>query len=461
MTNISFVGRVSELESLSNFGDFFFILVKGRRRIGKTLLLRKAFPDAVYIFVWPNKSIEWIIEKICSEYGFPQFKNFVSLLEYLSDSGKKIILDEFQNFLGVDRSVYGEIQYIIDQRKISGKPLKLAVAGSSYSLMNKIFSDVAAPLYGRRTQELYLDHLPLRELFFWIGRSFEDFVLLWSVFEGVPYYYELLYKQSSVDDNLIRLFFSKESLLQDEGSAIVSLEFGADSKTYSTILSTIAYGKTKLGEISGVFNNKPNVAVKYIDLLRKEFHLVMRSTPLTDNPLRSKDSRYEINDNFLSFWFLFIDRQRGYIEQERFGELRDNFRKNFSGFVGHKFEKFIKILIKQYLIFGEEFVNVGRQWGVVKNGTVSTPYEIDIVAYNDSRCIFCECKWQENIGATEIIMSLVNTAANVPMPQRNIEYALFAKSFKKKIKSYNGYNVYCYDLKDLEKILKTAKNVSE
>src|SRR3989344_4907778 len=141
MENIKFIGRDKELKKI-------------KKIIGNTLLLRKAFPDAVYIFVWPDKSLGWICQEICKENNLPELKNIKDILNYLLDQNKLIILDEFQNFLNIDKSVYGEIQKIIDDRKINNKFLKIAVAGSSYSLMNKVFNDSASPLYGRRTNEI-------------------------------------------------------------------------------------------------------------------------------------------------------------------------------------------------------------------------------------------------------------------------------------------------------------------
>ena len=68
MTNIQFIGREEELAKLKEISKAnFFLIVRGRRRIGKTSLLKKAFEQAVYIFVWPDKSIDWILEQISEE----------------------------------------------------------------------------------------------------------------------------------------------------------------------------------------------------------------------------------------------------------------------------------------------------------------------------------------------------------------------------------------------------------
>jgi len=454
MINIQFIGREEEIANLRELVEGnFFLIVRGRRRIGKTSLLRKVFGQAVYIFVWPDKSIDWILEQISEEYRFPRFKNFGSLLEYLFEQNKMVIVDEFQNFLNVDKSIYGEVQEIIDRRKQEGKAFRLAIAGSSYSLINKVFYGSASPLYGRKTNEINLGNLDIQSLFKEMEVSLEEFIELWSVFEGVPYYYELIELKKTACDNIFDLILSQNSQLKDEGKSILSVEFGKDSKTYNTVLTAISEGKTKLNEIASLFNNKKNEAVKYIDMLRKDFNLVRKLTPLTENPAKSRIGKYEINDNFLSFWFYFYDKNRFYIEQERFDEIRDFFNNQFNSFVGKKFEKFVIQLFKTKKILPEfGFNRVGNQWGKCEGGT----YEIDIAAINvKDEILFGECKWRENVNALEILNELEKKAKYVlwNKAKRKEIFAVFAKSFSKKAKEFEGRKVYCFDLKDLKKAL--------
>lgn len=464
MRNIKFLNRVKELGNVKDISsNNFFLVVKGRRRIGKTTFLKKCFSEAVYIFVWPNKSLKWINQKISEENKIPYFVNFSDILNYLFDKKQIVIIDEFQNFLSVDKSVYGEIQKIIDERK-KEKFIKIAVAGSSYSLMNKVFNNIASPLYGRRTAEITLSHLPIKELYNELKIDIEKFFKLWSVFEGVPYYYELFDYKISAEENLKKLFLEKDALLYDEGKAVLSVEFGQDSKTYNTTLSTIAEGKTKLNEISSLFDNKKNETIKYLNILRKEFKLIKRLVPILTDPKKSKEGRYKINDNFLEFWFNFVDRQRDYFEQERFEKIKKFFDGNFKKFLGEKFEKFVIELIKDRILnFDFEFTELGRQWGKIPNAEKDkNQYEIDIIAFNEKSVdiLFGECKWQENIDATEIIKNLKHKAQYIELnKERRKEYfAMFAKSFKKKIKEHKGNKVYCFDLKDIEKLLRDNKN---
>jgi hypothetical protein len=457
MRNIQFIDRKEELEILENLrSENFFMVVRGRRRIGKTTLLRKAFPDAVYVFIWPNKSYQWIVNEICAENNLPRFLNFVDIMRYLLDKKRIVILDEFQNFLNIDKSVFGEMQKLIDERIIKNESVKIVVSGSSYSLINRLFNSEASPLYGRRTHEIVLQELPAEELFKSLKMRIEEFIKFWSVFGGVPYYYAVMGVED-VEKSIIEMIEKKDSMLLDEGKVILSVEFGRDSKAYNTVLTAIAEGKTRLGEIASLFSNKKGETIKYLDILRKEFNLVRRVTPILSDPRKSREGIYEISDNFLSFWFYFIDKQRAYLEQERFGEAISFFEENFPGYVGRKFDGFITYLIKRGVLFSDsEFEKIGRQWGSIPAAEEGkNQYEIDIVALNEKTkdILFAECKWQDMTDAKKILAELKDKAKFVQWNNENRKehYAIFAKSFKKKIKEPN---VRLFDLKDMEKIFR-------
>lgn len=457
MKNIQFINRKKELEILESLKSRnFFMVIRGRRRIGKTTLIRKAFPDAAYIFIWPNKSYRWIVNEVCAEQNLPKFSNFVDIVRYLLDKNKTIILDEFQNFLNIDKSVFGEMQKLIDERKIKNESIKIIVSGSSHSLISKMFNLEASPLYGRRTHEMVLQELPAEELFAHLKISMEEFIKVWSVFGSVPYYYTILESDIPIDRMISEMIEKRDSMLLDEGKVILSVEFGKDSKTYNTTLTAIAEGKVRLGEIATFFSNKKGETIKYLDILRKEFNLVKRVTPILSDPKKSREGIYEINDNFLSFWFYFIDKQRAFIEQERFGEVVSFFRNNFPCYVGRKFERFVTYLIKKKILFSDyEFTKIGRQWGRIHDAEEGkNQYEIDIAALNEQTndILFCECKWQDNINAEKILAELKEKAKYVEWnnDNRKEHYAIFAKSFKKRIKEPN---LFLFDMKILEKLL--------
>ncbi|HEC89548.1 MAG TPA: ATP-binding protein [Thermoplasmatales archaeon] len=452
-----FIDRVVETKFLESLVDKnFFLVLLGRRRIGKTTLLLKTFSDAFYIFIWPNKSINWIIEKTCMEYGIPVFKTFGDLLKYLLDTGRIVIIDEFQNILNVDKSIFGEIQKIVDTRNVKGEPLKLVASGSSHSMINKVFNNYASPLYGRRTHELRLKHLPIKDLYKWTNMDMKNFIKIWSVFEGVPYYYGFIDSKKTAEKNIVDILLAENAILQDEGNSVLSVEFGREAKTYHTLLMAIAEGKTKLNEIASLFDNKSSTAIKYLDRLRRNFNLVVRMTPLLEKPSKYRGGIYQINDNFLRFWFRFIERNRDLIEQGRYREIIMVFKRDFESYIGSIFEKFILELLEENNLLDTNYI-LGKQWGRIP-GTKEV-YEIDILGINndEKKILFVECKWQDNVNAEKIAEELLEKSKYVQWynNERKECLVVFAKTFKKRVNEYKNRKVYCFSLKDIEKYLIT------
>ncbi len=136
--------------------------------------------------------------------------------------------------------------------------------------------------------------------------------------------------------------------------------------------------------------------------MRKDFNFARRETPILEDPRKSKNGIYEIRDNFLSFWYYFVDKRRDYIEQKRFPELLSQFNRDFPAFVGRKFEKFIVDLIKAGIIpIEEKFEKIGRQWGKIAANPMNVNggqvYEIDILMENpgERKLLLGECQWKE------------------------------------------------------------------
>ncbi len=190
-----FVNRENEMGLLRKNAEkdaFSLITVIGRRRIGKTTLLRKVFPDAIYFYVFygDDKIVRDSFIKGLSEHGIylSPFSTWKEVFERMMDSDTIVIIDEFQRFHRINPSVPSILQGVIDERKASSKS-KIVLSGSSIGMMEKIFSYSGA-LYGRRDLSIYLGPLSFQH-----SRRFFDLPLdkslgMYGITGGTPGYLE-------------------------------------------------------------------------------------------------------------------------------------------------------------------------------------------------------------------------------------------------------------------------------
>ncbi|MCK5176413.1 MAG: ATP-binding protein [Candidatus Aenigmarchaeota archaeon] len=467
---MKFYNRKKEIELLEQFSQkegFKFIVVNGMRRIGKTRLLTEflAKKDYAYIFVPRDKTASVFLQDIAVDLNIPEFTRISDLLKYLFDTKKYVFFDEFQNFHYMDKSIYSEFQKLIDEYKMKNKDIFLFVSGSSYSLMKKIFVDYAHPLYGRSDLQINLEELEFSTVNIILEdigiKKFEDQIRFFCVFGGIPKYYESLSWQKYRDFErcITDMFFEERtSILMGEGKTLLISEFGAEYKIYFSVLEGIATGKTRLNEIASLFENKTNTASRYLDILRKEYGLVKRETPIIENPAKSRLGVYAIKNNFLKFWFAFVKRYEQFYEQGRIEEVKNIFLKNHNSYVGYVFED----ICKQFLISRQmfKFTKIGRQWGrIPKAPKGADTYEIDLVALDDdkSNIWFFECKWMDlNLNQSLNILEKLkekSKSVNWRLDNRIEKFGLIGRKIKDKDKLLaDGYLVF--DLDDFKERFK-------
>lgn len=465
---MKFYNRKQELELIGKIIKApgpSLVIVKGLRRIGKTRLIIESLnkKEFVNLFVPRNKTTSLFLEETSEELNIPRFNRVVDFLRYLFEKYEFVFIDEFQNFHEMDKSIYSDVQRLFEELKSSNKKCCILVTGSSYSLINKIFSNYANALYGRKDLEINLEELKvttIAQILTDLGiKDLEQQIKLWSVFGGIPRFYELIEKLSLKSfEEIMRVWYSQSKSIVNEGNSILISEFGSAYKIYYSLMEAIAQGKTKLSEISSVFNNNPTLTNRYLDLIRKEYNLVAKITPITEDIRKSRQGRYIIQNNFLKFWFAFVKRYEAYYEQNRFPELFEMFNKEINSFIGRGFEDFCLQFIKERNILPFSSTRIGKQWGrIIKGEKGKDTYEIDICANNDKtkEIFFGECKWQENVNAHTILNELKDKASCVNWHKgvRKEFFAIFAKSFKdKKVKEED---VYLFDLNDMKRELST------
>jgi len=443
-----FKDRKVEMEELKETLDkkgFAFEIIYGRRRIGKTELILQATKNKkrVYYLATGENNLERFYN-VCVDYDKnieKLKKDYEVLFGYLKNNVDIIIIDEFQNIIRENPEFLKLFQAIIDLQ-LKNSNLKLFILGSSVSMITSKVLSYQSPVYGRKTASLKLKNisfLDLREFF--PKADAEEIIRIYGFADGIPFYLIKIDKSfwSWIQDELKR----EKGFLRDEVDFLMKLEF-EDSSTYKLILNAIANGKNTINEIKDFIKVQRTDIIPYIrNLIEVDF--IKREVPITENQ-KSRFGRYYLKDNFLKFWFKYIYPNLSSIEQGIFKV--EGIKRDYPSYLGPIFEEVVKQSLTSFKFFN--FSKMGRWWHKDK--------EIDVVALNEEskEVLFGECKFRDKINAEKIVSELKDKAHYVDWEneKRNESYAVFAKSFKKKINEFEGKKVYCFDLKDIEKMLR-------
>ena len=374
-----------------------FTVVTGRRRIGKTSLVWKAYEDepALYFFV-ARKAEQELCEdfkaEMESKLGIPvmgRAEKFAEIFEYLMKLSASrpftLFIDEFQEFFRVNKSIFSDMQRIWDQHSPTSK-INLVVCGSIFSMMTKIFRDKKEPLYNRQTNMMTVRPFTpavLKEILSDYNPCYtpEDLLALYSFTGGVAKYVRILMDAgATTKTKMVNKIVSADSVFLGEGKAILVEEFGKDYGVYFSILSAIARGKTSRAEIEGVVGREIG---GYLTKLEDYYEIISKRQPLFQRA-SSKNVRYVTNDNFFTFWFRFIYKYNYMLEIENYDSLRIIIQRDYETFSGLMLERYFR----RVLIESRSFTRLGGWWD--RKGE----NEIDIVAENelDRKATFFEVK---------------------------------------------------------------------
>ncbi len=344
------ISKLERIEKLSHEVAQFTV-VSGRRRIGKTSLVRHAYKDTdmLYFFVARKTEAdlcETFMESIRETLNMPMIgsvKHFSELFDYVMQLAKTrhitLMIDEFQEFYRVNPSIFSEMQDIWDRHKDEAK-INLIVCGSVNSLINKIFRDKKEPLYGRQTEMIHLRAFApsvLKEVMAEYRPNYtnEDLLALYLFTGGVAKYVELLVdKRCLTLEKILDTIFERDSYFQGEGKNMLIEEFGKEYGTYFSILSLIAQGHNTRGEIEDMLGME---IAGYLKKLIDDYGLVAKQQPLFEKAA-NKNVHYAIHDHFLRFWFRFIYKYSYILEAGGHQRLRQIVERDYSSYSGKVLE---------------------------------------------------------------------------------------------------------------------------
>jgi len=457
-----FVNRESELKNLNDEyrkKRSSFVVIFGRRRVGKTTLIKEFVKNKDYIYFQADLQNEVLqIQRFKSIFSEKykdinlfdtEFNSWDGLFAFFikNRANKKdkkliIVIDEFQYLVRVNPSIPSIFQRIWDDI-LSKSNVMFIISGSSVSMMYQSVLNYNSPLYGRRTLQIHLKPMG----FFEFKKFFNDQDLIkifefYSVIGGIPKYIELLDLKKSLKWNIENKILNKSEFLYFEPKFLLNEDFN-NLTNYFSIMEAISSGKHKIGNISKRLKVKVNNLSSFIDKLIL-VELIEREVPVTEeNPSKSKKGLYFIKDNFIKFWFTFVFPFQSYIEMDNIKFVVDKVNKSFNNYVSRNFEKVsTEFLIKNRIPF--EFMKIGRWWN--KNN------EIDIVGIGENKILFGECKYSENRVGKKVLDELIEKSKLVE-EYENYEkyYVIFSKKgFKKELLNYGLKikNLFLFSISD-------------
>jgi uncharacterized protein len=414
-----FIGRNAELAALrSEFSAHraTLAIVYGRRRIGKSTLIREAAKGRLHIFyqatrVTTSLNLEAFKLEIARTVGADDLLNGIAdwsaLLHYLARAaehhhGLIILLDEFPYLADSDPALPSVIQKFWDSGAAGSGNLKLVLCGSMIAQMEELLAE-RNPLYGRKTLALDLGPLPLREAVQFVPHyNAEDKLITYAIFGGVPFYLQMLDTAASIRDNIVRLLLTPTGILADEPTAILQSELREITR-YASILAAIGDGCTKHGEIIGRVKEIGDLKSlsPYLDKLMR-MRLIYAVNSMDAGP-RQRDRRYFISDPLLGFWHRFVRPNLSSVTQG-FGVQvwKHQIAPYLDDFMGAGFEEICREHARQY---SQERLpaparEIGRIW--------EADYDIDVAGQLlDGSVLYGESRWWKDPVGENVLNELV------------------------------------------------------
>ena len=460
---MKFIGRNEELNKLNkliNSDRLNFSLVYGRRRIGKSELIKQALKEnntktCIYYeckAVSEKGNVESLSEIFSEKLKLPRlgYKSMEELLKYIFETSKEekivLVLDEYPYLKESIKGMDSILQTLIDNYKDKSK-ITLIIAGSYVSIMKSLLEE-SNPLFGRIDLTIHLKQMDYFDAAkFYPNFSSEDKVKIYSVFGGIPYYNQLVDDSLSVKENIIELIASENARLENEVTMYISNEIKKITNANETF-NALANGICKYSDI--LSKSHVSSGPTLMDVLNKliNMEIVEKEAPINDENNKKK-SRYRICDNLSMFYYRYIFKYSSQIkimDSKTFYEkyIDEDFE---SIYVPHQFEN----ICKQYLIRLNKncLVNpilekIGKYY--YDDPVNRTSGEFDIVTYDENGYIFYEAKFRK----TPITNSIINEEIE-QVEKTGLKCYKYAFISKTGFKCSQKDNLILIDLEDLYK----------
>lgn len=446
---MKFIGRKAELEKLNAEyeHDGSFVVVYGRRRVGKTTLIKEFLKKKTAFYFLATEEMESQSMKRLAGVVARATKNaylqkavftdwldlFQVIAEYKPEEKKVLVIDEFPYLVKTNPAFPSILQNGWDEI-LKGSNVMLILSGSLISMMQKHALSYDSPLYGRRTAQMRLSPLSFTEIYAAMKMPFEQAVEQYAVTGGVPKYLEFFDDDRRLEEQIKDVVLSKNGFLYEEPNFLLKNE-SVTAVNYFSIIKAIADGNHKLGKIASVLGQETSALTPYLSTLA-DLMLIEKKTPVTEkNPEKSRKGLYFISDNFIRFWFRYIYPFKGELELDNMQIVLDEIRKDFvQKFVAFTYEDICRNIFADLCKNGRiSFVpsRIGSYW----LNDIDGDTEIDVMAvdHQNKRVFAGECKYHEKPVDVSVYFALKKKVESVTeigkaYPRYDVIFGVFSKS---------------------------------
>lgn len=431
-----FTDRADELASLERSfdasGASLYVLY-GRRRLGKTTLLRRFAERRPGVYHMADRTAErdaihLLARSIAAglsdpEFADPEYRTFGDLFVAFDRARPRrkcyLILDEYQYLCEVQPALSSILQRHWDATWRTA-PLMVVLCGSLVSMMYNETLARSSPLYGRRTGQWLLQPLRFKDVCaFHEALDPVNKLELWALTGGVPRYAELTSSCKSLSEALRRCVLAKDGALYAEARFLLQDEVSTPN-VYWSILRAVSSGANRISEIAGRVGVPANQLTRYLSAL-SDLGLITRDVPVTERvPEKSKRGLYQLDDAFLRLWFGCVVTFESLLEFGRVEQVEALMRDRLARQVAWAFERACREHAEDELArLGG--VKVGRFW--------DRHAELDVVAVDEGGEVVLagECKWSNRPVGLEVAKGLEQKVRDLwPHRAGQVRLALFS-----------------------------------
>ena len=425
---MKFLGREKEILDLEKeyARDGGFVVIYGRRRIGKTTLIKQFIKSKTAFYFLATKEVEsqsmkrfaGVIARttgnsVMQKAAFSDWLDlFQAVADYKPNEKKVLVIDEFPYLVKVNDSFPSILQNAWDEI-LKDSNVMLILCGSLISMMKKHALSYESPLYGRRTAQMRIAPLPFTTVYENQKLSFEEAAEQYSITGGVPKYMEFFSDGQPLYEQIKENVLSKNGFLYEEPNFLLTDEVQVPTN-YFSIIKVIADGNHKLGTIAGILGLETSALTPYLKTL-SELGIIEKQVPVTEkNAEKTRKGLYFISDNFLRFWFRYVYPYKGELEldntQISLDELDKDFKEKFVAFAYEAIckEIFARLCSDKAIDFTPS--KIGSYWLNDKSGNT----QIDVMAVDtvNKRLFAGECKYYNQPIDADVYFELVKKVDN-------------------------------------------------